>query len=99
MEGLCQNMRIDSRVRSKYGICYGDSSWVLAAQACNRNCTSEANVELEVNESDQEHKDVSRAKDFGYELIIRVRRGKAHSKCSFKDNQNLSSWRVNVRRV
>ncbi|RXH85568.1 hypothetical protein DVH24_009389 [Malus domestica] len=52
-------MRIDGRLGAKHCICYGDDSGVLAAKPSNGLCVSVSDIELEMNETNREHKHIS----------------------------------------
>jgi hypothetical protein len=59
LEGLGENIRIDGRIRSKDCICYGDEPRILAVETSKSNGIGFCYIQLEVNETNWEDKDVS----------------------------------------
>ena len=59
LEGLDENIRINGRIRSKDCVCYSDGPNILATKTGKGNSIGLSYVELEVNETNWEHKDIS----------------------------------------
>ena len=59
LEGLDENIRINGRIRSKDRICHCDNPKILATETRKGNSIGLSYVELEVNETNWEHKDIS----------------------------------------
>ena len=59
LEGLGKNIRIDWRIRSKDRVCYGDQPKILIAETRKGKSVGLPYVELEVNETNWEYKNIS----------------------------------------
>ena len=99
LEGPCQEIRIDGWIWSKHWTGYGDYAWILAVKNGNGYCISVPNVDLEVNETEREHKNIPLVQDFANEAVFRVGCDKANKEFSLQDNEDLTGTRVKVRRV
>ncbi|RWR93208.1 hypothetical protein CKAN_02244600 [Cinnamomum micranthum f. kanehirae] len=100
LDGLGQNIIGDGRLRSKYGVCNGDDTWVLTAETGNGYSRCVADIGLEVNEANWEYKHITLVENLGYEcIIVLVGEDKAHVERPFEDRQYLCGTWVCVRRV
>ena len=59
LEGLDENIWINGRIRSKDRVCYCVEPRILATETGKGNSIGLSYVELEVNETNWEHKDIS----------------------------------------
>jgi hypothetical protein len=66
LEGFGENNSIDERIRSKYCVCYGNTAWILATESRKGKSISASYIELELNETNWKHEDVSDRTKFGY---------------------------------
>ena len=100
LEGPGKDICIDRRSRSKHRVRDGDHSRILAAESGERNSRGVSRVELEVNQTDWEHKHFSRAENLCEEAVsVLVGRHETNQELPLNDDKDFRAARVDVRRV
>ena len=98
LEGPGEDIGFDGRIRSKHGVCNCYDSWILAAETRKGHCWGVSRVELEVNQTNWEHKHISLVQNLCEEAVsILVRRHKANMECPLHDDYDFGATRVKVR--
>uniref|UniRef100_A0A803N5C1 Uncharacterized protein n=1 Tax=Chenopodium quinoa TaxID=63459 RepID=A0A803N5C1_CHEQI len=72
LKGLGKDINRDRCFRAKNSVTNSDHTWILATQGRNGKSRSFANIELKVNESLWENKDVSLFENLGKELVCTI---------------------------
>ena len=97
LESFGENLRRNRRISFKQSICNSDSSWILTAKASNGNSIAISHIQLEMNQTNWEHKHITLVQHFGEEAIsILIGSHKSNIKSTLKDYKDLSAARVSV---
>ena len=101
LKSFGQNFWRDRWVRPENSICNSDNSWILAAKTRNSNGIAITHIQLEVNETNWEHKHITLVEHFGKKAvsIVLIRSDKSNKESAFDDYKDLCASRVSMGRV
>lgn len=97
VEGLCEDVDGDGRLRPENGVANDDASRSLAVQSRDSYRHCQADIDLKVDEALGEHKDVAPDEDFDDELVVGGY--EAHEEGALQDEEYLGGPGVDVGRV